>query len=235
MPPRHGSRQIATPPVERTQYTTSSEPEDSTPDPRQASGNCHESEQSPDVTCEPSGGRTLSEIDEELGTVFKLLLKLCRQGYDDQSLRQQSECITRLQELRLEFESIFFNPPPQANLASTLPPIENPEILISTSILTTEALKRKYPPPHPAIHHLPLSKGRILRILGIKISRGQGFSCGESRFNAHCRQCYGDNRPSSRSACRPILWCRTAVDCTSTHNKTHLFHNANSIHTTRSQ
>ena len=69
MPPRHGSRQIATPPVERTQYTTSSEPddeEDSTLDPRQASGNYHESEQSPEVTREPSGGRTLSEILEEL-------------------------------------------------------------------------------------------------------------------------------------------------------------------------
>ena len=130
MPPRHGSRHIATPLVERTQYTTSSEPddeEDSTTDPRQASGNCHGSEQSPEVTREPSGGRTLSEIDEELGTVSKLLLKLCRQGYDDESLRQQSECITRLEELGLEFKSIFFNPPPQANLASTLPPVENLE------------------------------------------------------------------------------------------------------------
>ncbi|KAN0082221.1 hypothetical protein V8E54_003519 [Elaphomyces granulatus] len=85
---RNGSRQIAAPPVERTQYTPSSEPddeEDSTPDPRQASGNCHGSEHSPEVTREPSGGRTLSEIDEELGTVSKLLLKLCRQGYDDES------------------------------------------------------------------------------------------------------------------------------------------------------
>jgi len=117
MPPRHGSRQIAEPDDE----------EDSTTDPRQASGNCHGSEQSPEVTREPSGGRTLSEIDEELGTVSKLLLKLCRQGYDDESLRQQSECITRLEELGLEFKSIFFNPPPQANLASPLPPIENPE------------------------------------------------------------------------------------------------------------
>src|ERR1700727_1883698 len=35
-------------------------------------------------------------------------------------------------------------------------------------------------------------------------------------------------------ACQ-CIWCRTAVHCTSTHNKTHLFHNANSIHTTRSQ
>jgi hypothetical protein len=84
MPPRHGSRRIATLPVERTQYTTSSEPDDEE-DPRQASGNYHGSEQSPEVTREPSGGRTLSEIDEELGTVSKLLLKLCRQGYDDES------------------------------------------------------------------------------------------------------------------------------------------------------
>ncbi|KAN0075960.1 hypothetical protein V8E54_003375 [Elaphomyces granulatus] len=132
MPPRHGSRQIATLPVERSQYTPSSEPddeEDSTPDPRQASGNCHGSEQSPEVTREPSGSRTLSEVDKEFGTVSKLLLKLCRQGYDDESFRQQSECITRLEELRLEFKSIFFNPkpPPQADLASPPLPVKDPE------------------------------------------------------------------------------------------------------------
>jgi hypothetical protein len=129
MPPRHGSRRIATPPVERTQYTTSSEPddeEDSTPDPRQASGNYHGSEQSPEVTREPSGGRTLSEILEELNAFSKLHLKLCRQGYDDENLRQQSECITRLEELQREFESTFFSPTPDVDLAP-LPPVEDPE------------------------------------------------------------------------------------------------------------
>src|ERR1700722_3026857 len=128
MPPRHGSRQIAPPPVERTQYTTSSEPddeEDSTPDPRQASGNYHESEQSPEATREPSGGRTLSEIDEEIGTFWKLFFELCRQGFDYENLRQRAECVTRLQELRREFSNLII--PPQADLASPLPPIENPE------------------------------------------------------------------------------------------------------------
>jgi len=128
MPPRHGSRQIATPPVERTQYTTSSEPddeEDSTTDPRQASGNYHESEQSPEATREPSGGRTLSEIDEEIGTFWKLFFELCRQGFDYENLRQRAECVTRLQELRREFSNLII--PPQADLASPLPPIENPE------------------------------------------------------------------------------------------------------------
>jgi hypothetical protein len=129
MPPRHGSRRIATLPVERTQYTTSSEPddeEDSTPDPRQASGNYHESEQSPEVTREPSGGRTLSEILEELNAFSKLHLKLCRQGYDDENLRQESECITRLEELQREFESTFFSPTPDVDLAP-LPPVEDLE------------------------------------------------------------------------------------------------------------
>jgi hypothetical protein len=129
MPLRNGSRQIATPPVERTQYTTSSEPddeEDSTPDPRQASGNYHGSKQSPEVTREPSGGRTLPEILEELNAFSKLHLKLCRQGYDDENLRQQSECITRLEELQREFESTFFSPTPDVDLAP-LPPVEDPE------------------------------------------------------------------------------------------------------------
>jgi hypothetical protein len=129
MPLRNGSRQIATPPVERTQYTTSSEPddeEDSTPDPRQASGNYHGSEQSPEVTREPSGGRTLPEILEELNAFSKLHLKLCRQGYHDENLRQQSECITRLEELQREFESTFFSPTPDVDLAP-LPPVEDPE------------------------------------------------------------------------------------------------------------
>jgi hypothetical protein len=128
MPPRHGSRQIATPPVERTQYTTSSEPddeEDSTSDPRQASGNYYESEQSPEVTREPSGGRTLSGIDEEIGTLWKLLLELGLQGFDYENLRQRAECITRLQELEREFSNLIT--PSQADLASPQPPVENPE------------------------------------------------------------------------------------------------------------
>jgi hypothetical protein len=128
MPPRHGSRQIATPPVERTQYTTSSEPDDeegSTSNPRQASGNYYESEQSPEVTREPSGGRTLSGIDEEIGTLWKLLLELGLQGFDYENLRQRAECITRLQELEREFSNLIT--PSQTDLASPQPPVENPE------------------------------------------------------------------------------------------------------------
>jgi hypothetical protein len=128
MPLRNGSRQIATPPVKRTQYTTSSKPndeEDSTSDPRQASGNYYESEQSPEVTREPSGGRTLSGIDEEIGTLWKLLLELGLQGFDYENLRQRAECITRLQELEREFSNLIT--PSQADLASPQPPVENPE------------------------------------------------------------------------------------------------------------
>jgi hypothetical protein len=129
MPLRNGSRQIATPPVERTQYTTSSEPDDekdSTPDPRQASGSYHGSKHSPEATREPSGSRTLSEVSDELNTVSKTLLELCRQGYDDENSRQQSGCTTRLKELQREF-SLFFSLPPKADLASPLPPVEDPE------------------------------------------------------------------------------------------------------------
>ena len=128
MPLRNGLRQIATP-VERTQYTPSSKPDDekdTTPDPRQASGNYHGSKHSPEVTREPSGGRTLSEILEELNAFSKLHLKLCRQGYDDENLRQESECITRLEELQREFESTFFSPTPDVDLAP-LPPVEDLE------------------------------------------------------------------------------------------------------------
>ena len=127
MPLRNGSRQIAAPPVERTQHTPSSEPdgeEDSTPDPRQASGNYHGSKHSPEATREPSGSRTLSEVSDELNTVSKTLLELCRQGYDDENLRQRSECTTRLKELQREF-SLFFSLPPKVDLASPLPPVEN--------------------------------------------------------------------------------------------------------------
>jgi hypothetical protein len=129
MPLRNGSRQIATPPVERTQYTPSSEPDDkkdSTPDPRQASGSYHGSKHSPEATREPSGSRTLSEVSDELNTVSKTLLELCRQGYDDENSRQRSECTTRLKELQREF-SLFFSLPPKADLASPLPPVEDPE------------------------------------------------------------------------------------------------------------
>jgi hypothetical protein len=130
MPLRNGSRQIATLPVERTQYTPSSEPddeEDSTPDPRQASGNYHGSKHSPEATREPSGSRTLSEVSDELNAFSKLHLKLCRQGYNDENLRQRRECTTRLKELQREFESLFFSLPPKADLASPLPPVEDPE------------------------------------------------------------------------------------------------------------
>jgi hypothetical protein len=128
MPLRNGSRQIATPSVERTQYTPLSEPDDekdSTRDPRQASGSYHRSKHSPEATREPSGSQTLSEVSDELNTVSKTLLELCRQGYDhDENSRQRSECTTRLKELQREF-SLFFSLPPKADLASPLPPVED--------------------------------------------------------------------------------------------------------------
>jgi hypothetical protein len=122
--------------LKRTQYTPSFEPDDeddSTPDPRQTSGNPHASEHSPEVTREPSEDRSRSEISKEFNTVARMLLKLSQQETNVENLSQRDECMARLEELlrpkERRKESKISNPitPCQADLASPPPPVEDPK------------------------------------------------------------------------------------------------------------
>ena len=68
-------------------------------------------------------------------------------------------CQADIKAISIEPPIITYDPTPDADLAPPLLPLKIPRtpVLIPTSIL--EALKRKYPSPNLAIHHLPLSKG----------------------------------------------------------------------------